>query len=328
MFVSYRLSGRWLDPVPTCGPASQTMAMLRVGDVDLCYDLRRDGGEPVMLLISGLASQLTSWDEELCDMFSEAGFGLLRFDNRDIGLSSSVTSNGSGSNEPGSSESGNGKTPSSLTFDPANAPYTVVEMARDTAGLLEGLGIDGAHVVGVSMGGMIAQALAIANPELVLTLCSIMSTTGAADVGLPTPEALQVLLAPSPRDRDGYIERQLAISEVIGSPGYPHDEHRIRDRAARAFDRSFRPNGVIRQVLAILASPDRTEGLGNLEMPTLVIHGEEDPLIDVSGGLATAAAIRGSRLMTVPGMGHDLPPEIWAEVVTAIAGNAGVSHQI
>jgi pimeloyl-ACP methyl ester carboxylesterase len=197
-------------------------------------------------------------------------------------------------------------------------------MAGDAAGLLAALGIDRAHVVGASMGGMIAQALAIAHPERVLSLCSIMSTTGDPAVGMPTPEALEVLLSPAPRDRDGYIERQLAISKVIGSPGYPHDEERIRKRAARAFDRSFRPDGVLRQVLAIISSPDRTEDLRHLRIPTLVIHGEQDPLVALSGGLATAEAIPGSRLIKMPGMGHDLPPELWSEVVTAITGNAGV----
>ena len=310
------LSEPWLDQVPTCGPASQAMAMLRVGDVDLCYDLRRKADEPLILLISGLSSQLTSWDDELCDLFVEAGFGVLRFDNRDIGLSTSFA--------PLEAQNGseNAKPSPSFSFDPTNAPYTLVDMAGDTAGLLAGLGVDAAHVVGVSMGGMIAQALAIAHPERVLTLCSIMSTTGASDVGTPTSEALQVLLAPAPRDRDAYIERQVAIAKVIGSPGYPYDEARVRRRAGQAFDRSFRPDGVARQVLAILASPDRTEGLGHLEMPTLVIHGEADPLVALSGGLATAAAVRGSRLMTFPGMGHDLPPELWPEVVTAIADNA------
>jgi pimeloyl-ACP methyl ester carboxylesterase len=294
------------------------MAMLQVGDVEICYDLRHDGDQPLILLISGLSSQLISWDEDLCDMFSEAGFGVLRFDNRDVGLSTSFASR-----EPEGAEPSSG-----VSFDPSNAAYTLLDMAGDAAGLLEGLGFDRAHVVGVSMGGMIAQALAIAYPERVLTLCSIMSTTGDPEVGTPTPEALQVLLAPSPLDREGYIERQLAISKVIGSPGFPFDEARVTRRAGRAFDRSFRPDGVVRQVLAIVASPDRTEGLRHLETPPLVIHGEDDPLVAVSGGQATAAAVRGSRLMTIPGMGHDLPPEVWPEVVAAIASNAEVGQKL
>jgi pimeloyl-ACP methyl ester carboxylesterase len=294
------------------------MAMLQVGDVEICYDLRHNGDQPLILLISGLSSQLISWDEDFCDLLSEAGFGVLRFDNRDVGLSTSF----------GRKDSGNEGPSSSFSFDPSNASYTVVDMARDAAGLLEGLGFDRAHVVGVSMGGMIAQALATAYPERVLTLCSIMSTTGDPDVGTSTPEALQVLLVPSPRDREGYIERQLAISKVIGSPGFPFDEARVRRRAGRAFDRSFRPDGVVRQVLAILASPDRTEALGHLEIPTLVIHGEEDPLVSLSGGEATAAAVRRSRLVTIPGMGHDLPPEVWPEVLTAIAANAEVGRKL
>ena len=174
------------------------------------------------------------------------------------------------------------------------------------------------------MGGMIAQALAIAHPEQVESLCSIMSTTGDTEVGTPTPEALAALLAPAPTDRDGYIERQVAIQAAIGSPGFPTDVERTKQRAGRAFDRSFRPDGVVRQVLAIVSSPDRTEALGHLSIPTLVIHGEDDPLVALSGGKATAAAIPGSRLITIPGMGHDLPKEIWPRVVSEISRNAGV----
>lgn len=237
-------------------------------------------------------------------MLAGAGFSVLRFDNRDAGLSTS--------------------------FGPARPaavvamPYTVVDMATDTAGLLTGLGIDNAHVVGVSMGGMIAQQLAISYPELVLSLCSIMSTP-SLDQSEPTPEAMAVLLTPPPADRDGYIERQVAIAKVIGSPGFAFDEPRIRRRAAQAFDRSFRPDGVVRQAQAIVASPDRTDGLHELAISTLVVHGDEDPLIPVSGGLATAAAVTGARLLRIPGMGHDLPTEVWPQVVAAIAANAGVT---
>lgn len=290
------------------------MPTLRVGEVELCYDLRRKGEEPVLLLISGLSSQLISWDDALCDLFENAGFGVLRFDNRDVGLSTSFALTELASPRPAFS----------LAFDPAAAPYSLVDMATDAAGLLEGLGIDRAHVVGVSMGGMIAQALAISHPERVVSLCSIMSTTGASDVGTPTPEALKVLLAPPPGDRNEYIDRQIAIHNVIGSPGYPADLDRIKARAGRAFDRSFRPDGVVRQVLAIVSSPDRTEALGHVSVPTLVIHGEDDPLVALSGGIATAAAVQGSSLVTIPGMGHDLPPEVWPRVVAEIARNAGV----
>jgi pimeloyl-ACP methyl ester carboxylesterase len=174
------------------------------------------------------------------------------------------------------------------------------------------------------MGGMIAQQLAVSHPGRVLSLCSIMSMTGSPHSEPPSDAALHVLIAPPPDTRDEYVENQVEVWKVIGSPGFPFDEPRIRSRALAAYDRSFRPAGVGRQLLAILASPDRTEALGHLSMPALVIHGEEDPLVRLSGGIATAAAIPGSTLMRVPGMGHDLPTEVWGDVVVAIAQNAGV----
>jgi pimeloyl-ACP methyl ester carboxylesterase len=296
------------------------MPMVQVGEVELFYELRRKGDEPVLMLVCGLSSQLISWDDELCEMFEKAGFGLLLFDNRDAGLSTSfapATSLAPAQPAEPSRSSG-------FAFDPSTAAYTLADMAEDASGLLGALGIDRAHVVGVSMGGMIAQALAIAHPEQVESLCSIMSTTGATDVGTPTTEALRVLLAPSPTDRDRYIDRQVAIQAAIGSPGFPTDVERTKQRAGRAFDRRFRPDGVVRQVLAIVSSPDRTEALGHLSIPTLVIHGEDDALVAVSGGRATAAAMPGSRLITIPGMGHDLPKEIWPRVVNEISRNAGV----
>lgn len=288
------------------------MATLEVGDVELCYDLRRSGDEPVIMLISGLGGQLISWDDGLCDLLVAQGFGVLRFDNRDIGLSTSFDSAGAA----------NLDLSAGIAVDRDSAPYNLIDMAGDAAGLLGALGIGAAHVVGVSMGGMIAQQLAISHPERVLSLCSIMSMTGAPDSEPPSADALRVLIAPPPEARDEYVENQLEVWKVIGSPGFPFDEARIKSKSLAAYDRSFRPAGVGRQLLAILASPDRTAALGNLRVPTLVIHGEKDPLVRLSGGVATAAAVPGSTMMRVPGMGHDLPTEVWSDVVTAIADNA------
>ncbi|MGO9343784.1 MAG: alpha/beta fold hydrolase [Acidimicrobiales bacterium] len=288
------------------------MATLEVGDVELCYELQRRHDEPVILLISGLGGQLISWDDDFCDLLVKEGFGVLRFDNRDVGLSTSFDPAGAAELDLSSG----------ISVDTASAPYDLVDMAGDAAGLLGAVGIDAAHVVGVSMGGMIAQQLAISHPEKVLSLCSIMSMTGAPDAEPPTAEALRVLIAPPPEKRDAYIDNQVEVWKVIGSPGFPFDEGRIRRRAAAGYDRSFRPAGVGRQLLGILASPDRTEALGGVKVPTLVIHGEEDPLVRLSGGVATAAAVPGSTLVRVPGMGHDLPPEVWRQVVAAIADNA------
>jgi len=270
-------------------------------------------------MISGLGGQLNSWDEGFLDHLSDAGFGLLRFDNRDCGLSQSFDDHGPASLSFGPEDL---EAPETFTVEEESAPYTLVDMADDTAGLLWALGVGAAHVMGVSMGGMIAQQLVISHPELVLSLCSIMSTTGARDVGLPSPAALQVLLDKPPRTRAEYIDNEVRIWKVISSPGFPFDEERIRRKAARAFDRSFRPDGVGRQLMAIVASPDRTEALHDVGVPTVVIHGDGDPLVDPSGGVATATAVPGSRFLAIPGMGHDLPPEVWDEVTGAIAENA------
>ncbi len=288
------------------------MATLEVGDVELCYDLKRVGDEPVILLISGLGGQLISWDADFCDLLISEGFGVLRFDNRDVGLSTSFDRAGAAKLDLSSG----------ISVDAGSAAYDLVDMAGDAAGLLDALGIDGAHVVGVSMGGMIAQQLAISHPERVLSLCSIMSMTGAPDAEPPTAEALRVLIAAPPETRDRYIDDQVEVWKVIGSPGFPFDEGHVRSRAAAAYDRSFRPAGVGRQLLAILASPDRTGALGRVKVPTLVIHGEEDPLVRLSGGIATAAAVPGSTLLRVPGMGQELPTEIWKQVASAVAENA------
>ena len=198
------------------------------------------------------------------------------------------------------------------------APYTLDHMADDTAGLLDALEVDAAHVVGASMGGMIAQTLAIRHPKRVRTLTSIMSTTGRPGLPGPTPAALGVLLAPPVAGREANVERGVATWRVIGSPGFPFDEPRIRERAGRAFDRGFHPEGVARQLAAILASGSRRERLAGVRAPTLVIHGEADPLVPVACGVDTADAVPGAELLLVEGMGHDLPRGAWPAILDAI----------
>jgi pimeloyl-ACP methyl ester carboxylesterase len=195
-------------------------------------------------------------------------------------------------------------------------------MAADAAALLTELGIDRAHVVGASMGGMIVQELLIRHSDRLLSACSIMSTTGDPAVGHSTPEAMAALQAPAPQTAEEAGEASVNAAKAIGSPGFPLDEDKARARGIAAFERSRRPMGFLRQFAAIIASGDRTEGLRTVKVPTLVIHGEADPLLDVSGGKATAAAIPDSRLLIIPGMGHDLPPGAWPEIVDAIADNA------
>jgi pimeloyl-ACP methyl ester carboxylesterase len=209
-----------------------------------------------------------------------------------------------------------------MAGDLSSASYLLADMANDAVGLLDHLGIEGAHVVGVSMGGMIAQTMAIRHPERVLSLTSIMSTTGDPEVGQPRPEILLVILAPSPNDRQGFAEHEIGVFRRIGSPGYPADEDRIRSLCLQSFDRCYSPVGMARQLLAAAASGDRTSDLASVRVPTLVIHGEEDPLIEVSGGRATAKAIPGAELLVIPGMGHDLPPALWPKIVDAVVANA------
>jgi pimeloyl-ACP methyl ester carboxylesterase len=202
--------------------------------------------------------------------------------------------------------------------DTSSASYTLSDMARDAAGLLDALGLESAHVVGASMGGMIAQTLAIEHPDRVRTLTSIMSTTGDASVGGASQEALGALLAPPARGRAEAIERTVSTYRVIGSPAYELDEPALRERAGRSFDRAYDPAGVARQLLAVLGSGDRTPRLRELRLPVLVIHGADDPLVRVSGGRATAAAIPGAELVELDGMGHDLPRALWPLITDRI----------
>jgi pimeloyl-ACP methyl ester carboxylesterase len=205
--------------------------------------------------------------------------------------------------------------------DASSASYTLDEMADDCAGLLDHLGVEAAHVVGASQGGMIAQVLAIRHPGRVLSLVSIMSSTGDRAVGQPHPEALPALLTRPPADREEYAEFVVGAFRTIGSPGFEGDEDKLRERARASFDRGYFPEGTARQLVAILASGDRTEALRGLDVPTAVIHGTDDVLIDVTGGRATAAAIPGAELELIGGMGHDLPRELWARFVDLIVAN-------
>jgi len=273
------------------------------------YETMGDPGDPCLLLVMGLGGQLIAWDTELCERFADRGFFVIRYDNRDVGLSMDFE----GSPAPDLA--------ALLGGDGSSAPYLLADMADDAVGLLDSLRIAAAHVVGVSMGGMIVQQLVIDHPERVLSLCSIMSTTGDPSVGQPSDEALTVLLEPPPPDRAGYLDHEVAVWRVISSPGYPFDEQRIRDRGGASYDRRFLPAGVGRQLAAIIASPDRTERLGRVKVPTLVIHGDGDVLVNQSGGRATTAAIPGAQLLIMPGMGHDLLPVVWDTIVDAVVKN-------
>ena len=260
------------------------------------YETFGDPGTPPVLLIMGLGGQLTAWDPDFCRQLAGRGFFVVRYDNRDVGLSTWF-------DDAGEANIGG------LLDGTYTAPYAVTDMAADAARLLDALGIATAHIVGVSMGGMIAQTFALDYPERTRTLVSIMSTTGDTAVGQPHPEALATLMVVPATTREEAIEQGVKGWRVIGSPGFPFDEDRIRRAAAEAYDRGFHPAGTARQLAAVITQPDRTAALGRLDVPTLVIHGEADVLVDPSGGRSTAAAIPGATLTLVPGMGHDLPPQ-------------------
>jgi pimeloyl-ACP methyl ester carboxylesterase len=283
------------------------MPTAHVNGIDVEYLTEGEPDHPALLLVMGLGAQLTAWPQGFVDLLCERGFFVIRFDNRDCGLSTKFE----GSSDFVALFGGDG----------SSASYHVEDMADDAAALLRDLGVTRTHVVGASMGGMITQALVINHPDLFSSACSIMSTTGDRSVGAPTTEAMEALMRPPATSREEYIDSSVEGSMVIGSPGYPTDEAVLRERAGIAYDRSYCPEGTGRQLAAILASPDRTDGLRGVRMPFLVVHGEDDPLVTPSGGRATAAAVVGSRLMTIPGMGHDLPKALWDPVGDAIVAN-------
>ncbi|GGS75995.1 alpha/beta fold hydrolase [Nonomuraea spiralis] len=271
--------------------------------IEIAYEsFGSPAGRP-LLLIMGLGAQLIHWDDDFCELLAEQGHHVVRFDNRDAGLSTHL-------HDEGVPQWG------------APSPYLLDDLADDSAALMDVLGWPAAHVVGASMGGMIAQALAIRHPGRVLSLTSIMSTPGP-QAAPPTEAAAAVLLAKPAADREAVVADALRTWAVIGSPGYELDRERVSRLAGLAFDRCHDPAGTARQLAAILASGDRTSPLGGLKVPALVIHGEDDQLVPVAGGRATAAAIPGARLVTYPGMGHDLPRPLWPAIVAEVGAHTG-----
>ena len=282
--------------------------------IDLCFQEMGDpDGEP-LVLVMGLATQMLAWDEGFCGLLVERGFRVIRFDNRDIGRSTKIVSAG----VPRRLDMMRGRS--------SSAPYLLRDMAADAIGLMDHVGIESAHIVGASMGGMIVQTMAIEHPERVRSMVSIMSNTGSRWTGMPSRKAMAVLLARPPRGRDAAVERAVKTFKVIGSPGYPFDEERIRQVAGRSYDRGHSTAGVLRQLHAITASGDRTQALRELSVPTTIIHGSGDPLVRPAGGRATARAIPGARLKLIDGMGHDLPRQLWPVFAEEIAGTAARSR--
>jgi pimeloyl-ACP methyl ester carboxylesterase len=281
-----------------------------VGDVELCYDTFGDDGDPACLLIMGLGTQMIAWPEEFCAGLAARGFYVIRFDNRDCGRSTHLD----GAPTPAIREL--------ITRRIKQPAYLLDDMARDAAGLLDALGIERAHVVGASMGAMIAQTLAVNTPERVISLVSIMGNVGGRIHGQPSLRLFRELLRPPAADRASYVEQLVAAFELVGSPGFERDEQALRELLELSYDRGVDPHGFGRQLGAILASGSRRRRLSRITAPTLVIHGSADKLVAPSGGRATARAIPGANLLMVGGMGHDLPRGVWPLVIDAIAGNA------
>jgi pimeloyl-ACP methyl ester carboxylesterase len=279
------------------GPARLDMAYERLGDPDA----------PPVLLVMGLGAQLVGWPDDFCAALVAHGLQVIRFDNRDAGRSTHLR------------DAPVPDLAAILAGDLSTVTYTLSDMAADAAGLLDALGLPDAHVVGASVGGMIAQTMAIEHSDRVRSLTSLMSSTGDLSVGQPDPEALASLAGPPVTTRQEAIDRMVVAIRDFGSPGFARDEEGVRERAGRSYDRGHDDDGIARQAVAVLASGDRTAQLGSVTVPTLVVHGADDRMFDVSGGRATAAAIPGAELVVIDGMGHDLPPALWPDLSALIA---------
>lgn len=291
------------------------MPQVKANGIDIHYEEHGDPDHPAMLLIMGFGAQLTLWPDELVEALAGEGFRVIRYDNRDIGLSHKFD----GVKAPGLIKmtllSKIGLTP--------KVPYTLADMAADGIGLLDALEIDRAHIVGASMGGMIAQHVAARYPDRCLSFTQVFSTTGNPKLPPARKEALQALVTrPKSTEEEALVDHGVMLARTIGSPGYPSDEERLRERALTSVRRSFYPEGPTRHLSAIVADGDRRDMLRSVEVPTLVLHGEDDPLVPCEGGRDTAECIPNAKLKTIPGWGHDLPLELVDTLASNIAGHA------
>ncbi len=290
-------------------------AFAKVGGLQICYQTFGRPSDPPLLLIMGLGAQMIVWEDDFCEALAARGFWVIRFDNRDIGKSTQID---------WTPPADLGKAVAALKpGEKLAAPYHLRDMAGDVVGLMDFLEIASAHIVGQSMGGMIAQEMAVHWPARVRTLTSIMSTTGDPSLPPPSPEAMKVIISPPPRTPEEYIEANVNAWRVFRGPASPEDEKRDRPRAVRAAARGFHPEGRQRQLLAVYASGDQKKTLASVTAPTLVIHGADDPLIPLAAGEDVAASIPGARLVVLPRMGHSLPVAVWPRVTDEIAAIAG-----
>jgi len=290
------------------------MPKAKANNIEIEYETFGNPTDKPLLLVTGLGGQMIVWDEEFIQLLENLGFYVIRFDNRDVGLSTKFEEAGTPNlmKEMMAFQAG----------EPIEAPYSLEDMADDAVGLLDFLHIEKAHICGRSMGGMIVQLITLRYPSRVLSLTSIMSTTGNPDLPQATPEAMQFLLTPVPTERNAYIDHSLKIGRLLYGSGFPYNEEKGRNLVERAYDRCYYPPGFGRQLLAIVTNGNRKQKLSSVIVPTLVIHGGDDPLVPVESGKDTAEAIPGSELIIIDGMGHSLPPETWGQISDAIAKNA------
>ena len=286
----------------------------RVGAIDLCYETFGDPSRPALLLIMGLGTQMIAWDDVFCRQLADRGYFVIRFDNRDIGKSTWLDHEDVPNPMALFAKAAIGLKP--------KVPYTLKDMAADSVGLLDHLGIARAHVVGASMGGMIGQEMAIDHADRMLSLTSIMSTTGDSKLPSAKPEATSLLLAKPAENEQQFLAFFKILMTTLRAGDYPEDEALDEARGRAAWKRGYHPAGSARQLAAIIASGNRTKALAGVTVPTLVIHGRPDPLVPVEGGIATANAIPGAKLLIIERMGHALPLSTWGEVIDAIAGHA------
>lgn len=294
------------------------MPQVTANGITIEYDTFGDESARPLLLVMGLGAQMTRWRPELCQMLVDEGHYVIRFDNRDVGLSHKFDEAGVPDMAQIFVQAQAGQ--------PVSAAYSLDDMADDAIGLLDALGIDRAHVCGASMGGMIVQAMAIRHGPRLRSMVSIMSSTGNPDLPGSTPEASAALLSPAGKTPEEVLDRAVAVSRVIGSPAYQDEAEAIRERARADFERSFYPVGVARHMAAIAASGNRRPHLAGVTTPTLVLHGKDDPLVPLTGGIDTHEAIPGSRLEVFEGMGHDMPQALWSDITRHIGAHTQQHH--
>lgn len=294
------------------------MPNVTANGIQIEYDTFGDRSSPALLLIAGNGAQLIFWDVEFCELLAKSGLFVIRYDNRDTGLSTKFDETG---------------VPDLMAAFkaimlgmPVKLAYSLDDMADDAVGLLDALSIDKAHICGISMGGMIAQVASCRYPERILSLTSMMSTTGNPDLPHARLEIIAAVFAPAPVEREAYVEHYVNLWRMIWSPGFPFEEKRARTFMEQSYDRSYYPQGMARQNAAIIASGDRRPLLASLQVPTLVIHGSDDPLIPVEGGKDTVRTIPGASLMIIDGMGHDMPKGVWSQIAEAVSNHASQAN--